>query len=518
MENLQPSSEQEEIVSAQEVDQRELEEIPRVVTCKDKDNLGSSIKFEKRGGGKSPGDKVQKSESEVAKVHNANSSESVKLVILVAQPILAQNNIASRVNLQCVSGVQNQAAVGKSVDVPLKRIVSDQTRGEQNYVASREKLQYWYTVQNRLVASESDDIPPNTAREQAIGKEEDPGKMPPHADDLQVQSSADKCSTRENQNKHHHSPDDESQSQVCGDTAPSEANVSCLSMDPPSNVGKSSAQPHNVEAAINHTMPNPVTLITEGGSQEALEINPIPMQNPESQTIRSRVEHLSQSPVVGLGSNNGKSENVLESQPGAINSESHGQDESKEFLCAECGKSFPTEGRLHQHATFHIHVDSNDGKLACRICGLKLKNNRVLKQHEIAHDPNAFKCLICGRYFRQKPHAIFHLRRDHKLNIGEKWGKSPNLDGLIAQNVHPNPAHKNCTPNLVIGSVFENQARVIPQREGRTVQEEEEDTEMLHVVEIKEEMLDDGFNQQESGGGQIQWQSFEATFQDEDVY
>ena len=188
----------------------------------------------------------------------------------------------------------------------------------------------------------------------------------------------------------------------------------------------------------------------------------------------------------------------------------------REFLCAECGKSFPTEGRLHQHATFHI--DSNDGKLACRICGLKLKNNRVLKQHEIAHDPDAFKCLICGRYFRRKPHAIFHLRRDHKLNIGEKWGKSPNLDGLIAQNGHPNSAHQNCTPNLVIGSVFQNQARVIAQREGRTVEEEEEDTEMLHVVEIKEEMLDDGSNQQESGGGQIQWQSFEATFQDEDVY
>ena len=223
--NLRPSSEQEETVSAQEVDQRELEEIPRVVTCEDKDNLGSSIKFEKRGGGKSPGDKVQKSESEVAKVHNANSSESVKLVILVAQPILAQNNIAPRVNLQCVSGVQNQAAVGKSVDVPLKRIVSDQTKGEQHYVASRDKLQYWYTVQNRLVASESEDIPPNTAQEQAIGKEEDPGKMPPHADDLQVQSSADKCSTRGSQVQHHASPDDESQSQVCGDTAPSDASI-----------------------------------------------------------------------------------------------------------------------------------------------------------------------------------------------------------------------------------------------------------------------------------------------------
>ena len=330
-ETLRPSSEQEEIVSVQVVDQGELQGIPRIVNRGDKDDLGSSMKFEKREGGESPGDKVRESQSEVAKVHNANSSESVKLVILVAQPILAQNNIAPRVNLQCVSGVQNQAAVGKSVDVPLKRIVSDQRKGEQNYVASREKLQYWYTVQNRLVASESEDIPPNTAREQAIGKEEDPGKMPPHADDLQVQSSADKCSTRENQNKHHHSPDDESQSQVCGDTAPSEANVSCLSMDPPSNIGKSSAKPQNVEAAINHTMPNPVTIITEGGSQEALEINPI-MQNPESQTTRSRVEHLSQSPVVGLGSNNGKSENVLESQPGAINSESHGQDESKGVL------------------------------------------------------------------------------------------------------------------------------------------------------------------------------------------
>ena len=433
-ENLRPSSEQKEIVSAQVVDQGELQGIPRIVKCGDKDDLGRSMKFEKREGGESPGDKVRESQSEVAKVHNANSSESVKLVILVAQPILAQNNITPRVNLQCVSGVQNQAAVGKSVDVPLKRIVSDQTKGEQNYVASREKLQYWYTVQNQLIASESDDIPPNTAREQAIGKEEDPGKMPPHADDLQVQSSADKCSTRENQNKYHHSPDDESQSQVCGDTAPSDASISCFTLDPPSNIDKSSAvQEEEQDTEMLHVVEVKEEMLDDGSNQQESCGGQIQWQSFEATFQNEDIYNGTSCENPGPFLNK-RAEESRKEERGA--DETEDQEEERHPVLLEDMLGRRLQRQYKNPLTFQ-----------CKYCPKKFSTGKIAKNHEQMGHTNSgqHKCEYCPQTFVHRHHLGRHLRT-HTKDRPFKCAECPRSFASARALVNHQPEHRGERP------------------------------------------------------------------------
>ena len=104
-----------------------------------------------------------------------------------------------------------------------------------------------------------------------------------------------------------------------------------------------------------------------------------------------------------------------------------------QFSCKQCGKGFSSKGRLREHAAFHIGTTKD--KPICEVCGLECKHRRELKQHEISHDPNALQCSLCQKYFRRKGCLVFHLRNDHMLFIGEKWGRGTLQEFLVENSI-----------------------------------------------------------------------------------
>ena len=72
------------------------------------------------------------------------------------------------------------------------------------------------------------------------------------------------------------------------------------------------------------------------------------------------------------------------------------------FLCPFCGMLFGEREKLHKQ---HIHLHS--GPVKCLSCSKMIKDNYCL----IGHKKNCFfKCMYCGKQFRQQTRFIIHKR------------------------------------------------------------------------------------------------------------
>ena len=94
----------------------------------------------------------------------------------------------------------------------------------------------------------------------------------------------------------------------------------------------------------------------------------------------------------------------------------------KQYVCPECGKSFPRMQRLAVHQESHVVKPT----ISCDICGKEVKNNYRLKQHiEKYHEEANVKCNICDKTFLHK----IDLRK-HKKNCLKQRNKLKNTTNI----------------------------------------------------------------------------------------
>lgn len=94
-------------------------------------------------------------------------------------------------------------------------------------------------------------------------------------------------------------------------------------------------------------------------------------------------------------------------------SASSGSGDSRMFKCLACGKDFRQKSTLLQHE--RIHTDSRP--FACVDCGKRFRQQSHLTQHLRIHaNEKPFACLYCDRTFRQRAILNQHMR----IHSGEK--------------------------------------------------------------------------------------------------
>lgn len=87
--------------------------------------------------------------------------------------------------------------------------------------------------------------------------------------------------------------------------------------------------------------------------------------------------------------------------------------DSRMFKCLSCGKDFRQKSTLLQHE--RIHTDSRP--FACADCGKRFRQQSHLTQHIRIHaNEKPFACLYCDRTFRQRAILNQHMR----IHSGEK--------------------------------------------------------------------------------------------------
>ncbi len=92
---------------------------------------------------------------------------------------------------------------------------------------------------------------------------------------------------------------------------------------------------------------------------------------------------------------------------------SGGSDASRMFKCLTCGKDFRQKSTLLQHD--RIHTDARP--FACVDCGKRFRQQSHLTQHLRIHaNEKPFACLYCDRTFRQRAILNQHMR----IHSGEK--------------------------------------------------------------------------------------------------
>uniref|UniRef100_A0A1B0GKT9 C2H2-type domain-containing protein n=2 Tax=Lutzomyia longipalpis TaxID=7200 RepID=A0A1B0GKT9_LUTLO len=94
-----------------------------------------------------------------------------------------------------------------------------------------------------------------------------------------------------------------------------------------------------------------------------------------------------------------------------IHQSTHSTD--RPFKCSLCGKTFKNEPFLMRHMRA-LHNDERP-VFECRICGIKLKQKRSLREHERKHEttPDTFTCPQCGEMFRGKRLLDEHMKEQH---------------------------------------------------------------------------------------------------------
>lgn len=98
---------------------------------------------------------------------------------------------------------------------------------------------------------------------------------------------------------------------------------------------------------------------------------------------------------------------------GATGGGSSGSDSSRMFKCLACGKDFRQKSTLLQHE--RIHTDARP--FACVDCGKRFRQQSHLSQHvRIHNNEKPFACLYCDRTFRQRAILNQHMR----IHSGEK--------------------------------------------------------------------------------------------------
>ncbi|XP_067948584.1 zinc finger protein 708-like [Watersipora subatra] len=86
---------------------------------------------------------------------------------------------------------------------------------------------------------------------------------------------------------------------------------------------------------------------------------------------------------------------------------------SKQFKCDICDFSTNWERNLNLHIE---NVHSNKQPWMCDRCDLKIYNHSKVKQHQLSHNPNAFKCGQCDFLFETLAKRQWHVKNMH---VGE---------------------------------------------------------------------------------------------------
>ena len=91
-----------------------------------------------------------------------------------------------------------------------------------------------------------------------------------------------------------------------------------------------------------------------------------------------------------------------------------GRFETRQFICEDCGRSFPTNRSLEAHSV-RLH-GSHVNTLPCHICGMFLKSQPSLVYHVKRHHsskPDPHLCGDCGKTFKTKADMLNHVERMH---------------------------------------------------------------------------------------------------------
>ena len=115
---------------------------------------------------------------------------------------------------------------------------------------------------------------------------------------------------------------------------------------------------------------------------------------------------------------------------------------SRLFKCLSCGKDFKQKSTLLQHE--RIHTDSRP--YGCPDCGKRFRQQSHLTQHLRIHaNEKPFACVYCDRTFRQRAILNQHLR----IHSGEKpfvcpeCGKSFRQKAILNQHVRTHQGERS---------------------------------------------------------------------------
>ena len=131
----------------------------------------------------------------------------------------------------------------------------------------------------------------------------------------------------------------------------------------------------------------------------------------------SFMSYLKQPGVMLTPLNSGETPGDFSNMPDLINQQAMGgkmaKSELRLFKCLTCGKDFKQKSTLLQHE--RIHTDSRP--YGCSECGKRFRQQSHLTQHLRIHaNEKPFACVYCERTFRQRAILNQHLR----IHSGEK--------------------------------------------------------------------------------------------------
>ncbi|XP_034267873.2 zinc finger protein 506-like [Pantherophis guttatus] len=119
--------------------------------------------------------------------------------------------------------------------------------------------------------------------------------------------------------------------------------------------------------------------------------------------------------------------------------------EEKPYKCVECGKSFKNNGQLTSHK--RIHTEEKPYK--CRECGKKFRGCSNLISHRKIHiGEKPYKCMKCGKSFTYSNSLTSHYwihtgEKPHKcVECGKGFTRKSNLD--IHERIHTEEKPHQC--------------------------------------------------------------------------